>query len=165
MDTLHVSISCRSVPCKVRGITSFEGRLVVCGGGRTLLLFSWWRMDDVAKSACGWCEDPRACKNKDCDFATLPKEKDAILKRMAEERVKIGELTEYAKSTHDVEQKKAAVLICMDKHAGLRRMVSALHEFGVSEEEAYRLAGFTQANALQKVQLALLKKQLLRGAG
>lgn len=86
---------------------------------------------------CAWCTwNGNACRTQgdvdDCDFRTLPMQKEKVLARIQEERKYIEEHMHETKSQDDV-------ALLMDKVGGIIIMKNVLvKEFGMDEEEVGR---------------------------
>lgn len=118
---------------------------------------------------CPWCKYNPGCGDPmvECDFKSLPYEKDAIIKRLIKERewidtVKMQMLDGvYGKS--DAEEVMAGVV---DRSKGMQIMVGRLVvDFGMDEEEVKKAAGFKKDSFLVRAQLAAKVAQMRKSRG
>ena len=104
----------------------------------------------MSDDACPWCKyNPYGCIPDDCDFKTLPYEKEAILKRLREEKKNIDKIRDKAL---DVDLKNATPETMKDMQSmvdiskGMQIMVDRLvADFGMKNDEIYVAVGFDKS--------------------
>jgi hypothetical protein len=128
-------------------------------------------MTEEKKVRCPWCiQSNFICKGiPDCDFKSLPKEKDAILRRVKEEVVVFNSLKEELVSHTfrlvPVESRKKVVGGLWDKIFGIAIMCDALkNEFGMSKEEVLEQTGYKKLDKSEQWMLAMEIKKLERAS-
>lgn len=127
----------------------------------------------MSGNTCPWCKyNNHGCDESDCDFKTLPYEKDAILDRLTIERKKIDgvrkKFSEFKgkELTDDLNRDLAWML---DVMKGMQIMVDRLvADFGMKNEEIQGLVGFNESKMSfvekAKLMMKLRKmKELRRG--
>ena len=117
------------------------------------------------KVVCPWCVyNSHGCPVDQCDFRTLPMEKDAILKRMGQE-LNIINSNKRALVSGKVADPKNAVVGILDRVKGLDIMFNVLwKKFGMSEAEVKaQLPEVEKFSAADRLKLAIRYKSLDRG--
>lgn len=96
---------------------------------------------------CPWCKyNPYGCVVEECDFKTLPYEKNAILKRLKKEKKKVDEMRAMIKDA-DIKKLEPEVFEkvqdVLDLLKGMQIMVDRLvADFGMTTDEVYNVVGF-----------------------
>jgi hypothetical protein len=105
---------------------------------------------------CEWCEfTNHICeKNPECDFKTLPVEKDAILQRMKLEFAVFDAARSIAASTKDDVEREGQLRVALDKIVGLNFMAKMLdNKFGMPASESFKYAGWEKPSLLERIKL------------
>jgi len=132
-------------------------------------------MDKPNKTVeCPWCVQTNFMCGIDrpdydalnvCEFRNLPKEKDAILNRMAELVKSIKESQTLLKSATDKAVIESNARNILDKMFGMEKMIECLDkEFGVKRSESLKAAGYEGLTMAEKARALMQLKKLNRGA-
>jgi len=118
---------------------------------------------------CKWCKrNNGACNTKelvkDCDFRTLPYERNAIIVRAKKELETVKQIREKLKDEKDAGVIQSMVVDASDRVAGIRIMLDALQEdFGVKDPEG--VVGMPKVGMLDAMKLAIKLKQMEKTRG
>jgi len=101
---------------------------------------------------------------KDCDFRTLPYERNAIIVRAKKELETVKQIREKLKDEKDAGVIQSMVVDASDRVAGIRIMLDALQEdFGVKDPEG--VVGMPKVGMLDAMKLAIKLKQMEKTRG
>lgn len=120
------------------------------------------------KDVCPWCKhNPFGCEEVDCDFRTLPYEKEAIIGRLVEERKKIDAFKERMSGREMSQGEMGKMLVevrdVVDVSRGMQVMVDRLvADFGMTEKEVHDAVGFDEGkmSMVQKAKLWMKLREL-----
>ena len=124
------------------------------------------KLNDTKDAKCPWCQylPQGKCTAKECDFKSLPYEKEAILKRLSQEADAVAYVRDEIARSDDFNADEFEKI--MDISFGMQIMVTRLKaDFGMQDEEIKKYIGVKKMSMWQKAKLAAKMQQMkgLRG--
>lgn len=118
---------------------------------------------------CPWCKYNPGCGDPkvECDFKSLPYEKDAIIKRLIKEREWIDSVKlQVLDGVYSKDSVEEAIAGVVDRSKGMQIMVDRLvADFRMDEGEVKRAVGFKKDSFLVKMQLSAKIAQMRKSRG
>ena len=100
------------------------------------------------------CRGTNAEGVKDCEFRTVPKEKDAILDRVGILAKRIEFLREKVVTEKDAVVRERMMREILDKFFGLDRFVECLErEFQMKKEDVLGMVGYRRLSVIEKARM------------
>lgn len=109
---------------------------------------------------CPWCielkNENKCDENPDCDFRSLPMEKEAILERLKKEYVVYAEIKDRAMKETTKAGQEQVLRACIDKLYGMNRMGQVLErKFGMTKKQIQEEVGIKDISFNERAKMML----------